>query len=70
MTNSRSTPDQELWVALAEWQAALAALLSETNRIAVGGQDDPATMARLKATAEVARQQCETLSQRDTYSSP
>jgi hypothetical protein len=57
-------------VASAEWQAALAALLSETNRIAVGGQDDPATLARLKATAEVARQQCETLSQRATYSSP
>ena len=70
MTSSRSVPSREVRVASAEWQAALAALLSETNRIAVGGQDDPATLARLKATAEVARQQCETLSQRAPYSSP
>jgi len=70
MSSSRSAPSQELRAALAEWEAALAELLLETNRIAAGGHDDPSTLARLKAGVEVARQQCETLSLRDTGSMP
>ena len=70
MVNVPSAPGQELRAALAEWEAAVAALLRETNRIATGGQADPESLARLKASVEVARQQCETLSQRATYSSP
>ncbi len=64
MTSSRSAPSQELRVALADWQVALTALLRETNRIAAGRRDDPGTLAGLKADVEVARQRCETLSQR------
>ena len=70
MTRSRSAPTEEHRAALAEWQAAVARLLRETNRIAAGGQDDLATLARLKATVEVARQQCENVSLRDSGSIP
>lgn len=70
MSSSRSAPSQELRAALVEWEAAVAALLRETNRIASGGQDCPQTLARLKAGVEAARQQCETLSLRDTGPMP
>lgn len=70
MINGPSAPSQELRAALAEWEAAVAALLRETNRIAAGGQADPELLARLKASVEVARQQCETLSLRDRDSVP
>lgn len=70
MTSSRSATSQELRAALVEWEAAVAALLRETNRIAAGGQDAPETLARLKAGVEVARQQCETPSPRDTGPMP
>lgn len=64
MSTSPDASGQELRVALSSWEAALAELLGETNRIAAGGQHDAAHLVRLKAEVEFARERCERLVQR------
>lgn len=51
-----SKPIQQAWAA---WETAVEAVLQDINRIAKGGQSNPAVTCELMAAVEVARLRCE-----------
>lgn len=55
-TPSNFGPIQQL---VENWAAAVEAVLEDIDRIAKGGQSDPAATSTLVASAEAARRQCE-----------
>jgi hypothetical protein len=45
--------------AILAWEAAVAAVVQETFRVANGGTDDPTHLAALRVAVEITRQRCE-----------
>jgi hypothetical protein len=56
MSGSAIPPLQD---AILAWDAAVETVVQETYRIAKGGMDDPAYLAKLRTAVEAARQRCE-----------
>jgi hypothetical protein len=61
MSDSCRAPRPPLEDAILAWDAAVAAVVQETYRIASGVTADPDHLDELRAAVEAARQRCETL---------
>jgi len=59
MAKVPSTTSKPIQQALAAWATAVEAVLQDINRIAKGGQSNPAMTGELMAAVEAARQRCE-----------
>jgi len=59
MVNILSATSKSIQQALASWAVAVEAVLKDIDRIAKGGQSNPAVTDELIAAVEAVRQQCE-----------